>query len=222
MAQGCKKDITGQRFGRLIAIEDGGRSGRRIKWKCICDCGKETIVDGYKLRCGHTKSCGCYNRDILSTLVGNKHPMFGKKTSAKQKEVTSKLFKGKKIPKERIERIREKLKGRIFSKEHCKKISESRVGDKNHAWKGGISSDDRKLRSSKKLVIWRKEIFHRDNYTCRECGTTKKRLNAHHIKSWKHYPEYRLDIENGITLCVPCHHKKHPQNEAFIGKYMQS
>ena len=50
-----RKDLTGQRFGMLTAIEwtKGGR------WRCICDCGNETIVDTRNLITGHTKSCGC-------------------------------------------------------------------------------------------------------------------------------------------------------------------
>lgn len=50
-----RQDLTGQRFNNLVAIEyiKGG------KWKCKCDCGKETIVDTRNLKSGHTKSCGC-------------------------------------------------------------------------------------------------------------------------------------------------------------------
>lgn len=47
--------MTDQRFGKLTAVEwlRGG------KWKCICDCGNETIVDTRNLLKGHTTSCGC-------------------------------------------------------------------------------------------------------------------------------------------------------------------
>lgn len=48
-------DRTGQRFGRLIAVEYVGGS----KWKCKCDCGNEPIVDTYRLTSGNTKSCWC-------------------------------------------------------------------------------------------------------------------------------------------------------------------
>lgn len=50
-----KKDLTDQKFGMLTPIEwiRGGR------WKCICDCGNETIVDTRNLLSGHTTSCGC-------------------------------------------------------------------------------------------------------------------------------------------------------------------
>lgn len=54
-----------QRFTRLFVMEDAGRTKRQQKlWRCICDCGKEVIVATSDLRSGHTKSCGCYSREI--------------------------------------------------------------------------------------------------------------------------------------------------------------
>jgi hypothetical protein len=53
-------DLTGQRFERLSVVEYAGfDKHRRALWKCLCDCGKESIVVGANLRCGYTKSCGC-------------------------------------------------------------------------------------------------------------------------------------------------------------------
>ena len=56
------KDLTGQRFGRLVAIKIVSRDdkNRKPKWLCKCDCGKETIVGSTDLLSGTTKSCGCY------------------------------------------------------------------------------------------------------------------------------------------------------------------
>ena len=56
---------------------------------------------------------------------------------------------------------------------------------------------------------WRKTIFERDKYTCQFCFKIGGNLEAHHIRSWKNYPNYRLDINNGITLCLDCHHWLH-------------
>lgn len=54
---------------------------------------------------------------------------------------------------------------------------------------------------------WRKQVYKRDNHTCRWPHCNKKtKLNAHHIRTWAHYPGLRFDVNNGITLCKQ-HHK---------------
>jgi 5-methylcytosine-specific restriction endonuclease McrA len=57
------KNITGIRYGRLIALEIAGKTyrGRRL-WKCLCDCGTEKIIKAGDLTRGHVKSCGCLSR----------------------------------------------------------------------------------------------------------------------------------------------------------------
>lgn len=52
------KDLTGQRFGRLIVLEQIKPSGKNSKWLCRCDCGKEIINTRPNLKRGQ-KSCGC-------------------------------------------------------------------------------------------------------------------------------------------------------------------
>ena len=49
----------GERFGRLTILERVANLGRFAAWRCVCDCGKETIVRGTDLRMGKTRSCGC-------------------------------------------------------------------------------------------------------------------------------------------------------------------
>lgn len=61
-------DITGQRFGRLVAIklipkEERTWSNKERAWLCKCDCGKETIVRHRNLLGKRvTKSCGCLRK----------------------------------------------------------------------------------------------------------------------------------------------------------------
>jgi hypothetical protein len=58
------KDITDQRFGKLVVVARAQNGNdRRAKWLCICDCRRETIVSGSKLRVGETQSCGCLRRN---------------------------------------------------------------------------------------------------------------------------------------------------------------
>lgn len=59
------KDLTGQRFGRLVASERTERAGR-VAWVCTCDCGETKIVASNKLINGWTQSCGCLRIETAS------------------------------------------------------------------------------------------------------------------------------------------------------------
>lgn len=58
-------DVSGQRFGRLIAIKRNGTRYGRGAWLCKCDCGNEKTIALQHLKNG-TKSCGCLNKEIAS------------------------------------------------------------------------------------------------------------------------------------------------------------
>lgn len=56
---------TGDRFGRLTALEPTGkRRGKSVVWKCQCECGKILEVRATLLQSGHTKSCGCMKAEL--------------------------------------------------------------------------------------------------------------------------------------------------------------
>lgn len=66
-------DLTGQIFGRLIAITPyGSNTG---KWNCRCACGNHTVVIGNNLRRGHTTSCGCYHKERMR-IIKSKHTCY--------------------------------------------------------------------------------------------------------------------------------------------------
>jgi hypothetical protein len=81
----------------------------------------------------------------------------------------------------------------------------------------------RAIRDHYKMKEWVYEVFERDKYTCRNCGSIGKRLDAHHIKTFvsiiNNYNIKTLEqalsckiiwnISNGRTLCRPCHKKEH-------------
>jgi hypothetical protein len=59
-------DITGRRFGRLVALSlVRRRRGKRVSvyWRCRCDCGKTKTISGDSLRLGNTLSCGCLRNE---------------------------------------------------------------------------------------------------------------------------------------------------------------
>ncbi len=57
-------EFLGKRFGALTVMSYAGKSGGKHLWNCRCDCGGETVVSQSNLRNGHTKSCGCLQREI--------------------------------------------------------------------------------------------------------------------------------------------------------------
>lgn len=61
------RDLTGQRFQRLVVIEYVGRNARRnSRWTCRCDCGELTTVVTSALTSGNTTSCGCARREAIN------------------------------------------------------------------------------------------------------------------------------------------------------------
>ncbi len=66
---GSRKDLTGQRFGRLVVQEMLWQYQNKKNYcRCLCDCGNEKIVQNTMLTCGDTVSCGCYHRERTQEL----------------------------------------------------------------------------------------------------------------------------------------------------------
>jgi 5-methylcytosine-specific restriction endonuclease McrA len=72
-----RKDLVGDRFGRLIVLNYEYKSGHGTPyWKCRCDCGNTKIISAYSLKYGTTASCGCLRKEkfyeSLTNLVGQR------------------------------------------------------------------------------------------------------------------------------------------------------
>ena len=78
-----KKSIIGNRYGRLVVLKYAGDeyigSDNNSRWVCKCDCGNEVIVGGNKLKTGHSKSCGCLNREVARKRMLHNNPMKNRK-----------------------------------------------------------------------------------------------------------------------------------------------
>lgn len=86
------KDISNQRFGRLVALDIAYRKPPKTYWNCICDCGNYIVVEINSLTMGNTKSCGCLQKEsrgksTIHNLVGQTFGMLTvvEKTSKRTK-----------------------------------------------------------------------------------------------------------------------------------------
>lgn len=173
---------------------------------CIV-CGNIRYFRPFELR----QRSGLFCSKKCTAIYKNSLPEYRNKQKKIAKEKGyGKWMKGKKLSEEtklkiRISQIGHARKGWKLSEEICKRMGESRRGEKSSFWKGGVSSKATIIRSSADYKEWRKKVFSRDDYTCVLCGIRGAKIHADHIKPFALFPELRLDINNGRTLCVPCH-----------------
>jgi hypothetical protein len=93
--------------------------------------------------------------------------------------------------------------------------------EKNPNWKGGITSENNRLRTCLEYKTWHKSVFRRDKWKCKIANTDcLGRIEAHHILPWRDYPELRFDVDNGITLCR-FHHPLRKDEEIKWSPYFQ-
>ena len=70
-----RRDLTGQKFGRLIVLEAGQKRtpNRGMYWLCECECGSINEVAAQALVKGSVVSCGCYHREVVSGKIKHGH-----------------------------------------------------------------------------------------------------------------------------------------------------
>lgn len=121
--------------------------------------------------------------------------------------------------------------GKIHSIISKQKMSISRTGKTGvnaTAWKGGINTLCRRIKSFQYRNGWYKKIYERDLFKCVKCNS-KKQIEVHHIKPMKIIinevknnfktedevydylilQDINLSFDNEITLCRECHKKEH-------------
>lgn len=178
------------------------------------------------------------NQYLISTKVWDKRKFCSLKCSAVNAgKISSGLKTGIKQSAELIEKRIAPLRGRkrvAFSDEWIANLSKShlgqvawnkykkfpeRSGSAHHNWKGGISSNKRKLMVSIYWKDWRKSVFQRDGFKCVDCGVGGY-LEPHHIIPVRSDRDKLFNTNNGITLCRPCHMKTFGKEIELASVYM--
>ncbi len=104
--------------------------------------------------------------------------------------------------------------GTVWTDEKKMRLQGRFVGEKSPRWIADRSklrkySDDNLDRRSYAYSYWRRVVYKRDGFCCKiNNSDCSGRIEAHHILSWKDYPELRFDVNNGITVCKYHHPKK--------------
>ncbi len=81
MSRSFRRDLTGQRFGRLTVLEFVPTAGKHSFWKCKCDCGNVKNIRSDVLLEGKTISCGCEKKkqDRINLVKNHSHKQSGKR-----------------------------------------------------------------------------------------------------------------------------------------------
>lgn len=98
------------------------------------------------------------------------------------------------------------------SGKNANRFIKNHKGNKNHGsrhwnWQGGKTEKVQGLRKTYRYKLWRKAVFERDNYICKMCNKKTDKPIADHIKPFYKYPELRLEVNNGRTLCKDCNYE---------------
>lgn len=162
------------------------------------------------------KKCGKFigkNHHICAGLAWNSGKTketdqrinYDRPTSFKKGQIGLRL--GKKASKETKIKLRKSHLGQRAWNEGIKQLQTT--GDKNPNWKGGITPENHKIRTSLEMKLWRKAVFERDNFICQKTSIVGGKLHPHHINNFADFPELRLAIDNGITLSEKSHKEFH-------------
>lgn len=192
-------DITGQRFGKLIALKKAPSRNGNTYWLCQCDCGNQKEIQTGNLTRGATKSCGC-----------SQNP--SGKIREKEKYC---LNCGKELHKGQYKYCSSLCQQEYQRKEYIKKVNN---GEESGLKKSGNTT---KISGSIRTYLFKKY----DN-KCQKCGwgeinptTGKCPLEIHHKDGNKAHN----DLNNLELLCPNCHsltpNYKYLNSQRFKGKF---
>jgi len=235
----CKHDLTGLVFHSLTVIEDTGeRSGTHPLWLCRCVCGKFTVVSSTNLVTKHTKSCGCYRKEVSASINGvdliNKQfgrlKVLEKTNLRKESNVIWKcLCECGNITYVRSVSL---LNGATQS---CGCLANEQASlrmikyheDLDHNIWSKLSKEDKRILKStaSEVTSFNAYIAKTRKYMCEVTGKFCKGKHAvHHLFSKTRYPDLALIEDNVVLLTVELHrdfHSKYGYGDNTLAQFTE-
>jgi len=198
----------------------------RISKNILCDygCGRESLYffNNGKMCCSdHYSKCPESSTKNSKSKMGIKHGVSHRKNKSlveeygalRAEEIRTKISLGttegmkksgasEKLSLARKGKSYEELEGEEAAKEHRRKSSEARKGEKSHFWQGGISKEVYGFEFNEDLKEYIRNL---NNRFCTVCDRSEsefpERLSVHHMDSNKKNNEW----DNLMPLCRSCH-----------------
>lgn len=214
-----KRDISGQRFGAVIAICASGKdSTGKTLWECKCDCCTTFNATMLNLMSGNTKSCGC--KKYGHRRVDLRGKRFGRLLVVDHVDNGDGVARWacecdcgntSIVPSSRLNSGKTKSCGCFsieVSRERAKTVF-NKSGPEHPRWLPDKSDDERARARTNEFKLWSRAVKLFYDFTCQRCGERGGKLNSHHILSYSEYPSHRFNVHNGMCLCIDCHKEFH-------------
>lgn len=139
----------------------------------------------------------------------------GKKRTQEFKDRVGDFFRGRPSPRKGVPLLARR--GKLHSEETKRHLSNywkgKRKGQEHPRWvdNRNLLAKASEKRNDTSHHEWARNVKMRDKWKCKiENKNCSGRLEAHHILTWREFPELRYQLNNGITLC----HAHHPRGRA--------
>lgn len=97
----------------------------------------------------------------------------------------------------------------------CGQLKSTKNAEQIYCSQPCAKAAQRKARTGNAYKQWKKAVLERDGYTCQFCGAKEpeNKIIAHHIMGLGENPELKLELSNGMSLCLICHDIVHGRSD---------
>lgn len=128
--------------------------------------------------------------------------IYGPEKAAEMRRIRSSANPFRNVHKKTKGKTYEEIYGEEKAKELRQNRKESRTGERNNWWRGGVTVEGSGYRGEDWEEV-RTLALIRDSYTCQDCGIPKRKLDVHHKIPW--HVTHDNSLDNLISLCSSCH-----------------